>query len=237
MIQPINKHVGSRIRQYRKARGLSASRLAELVHKSKSTMSKYESGHCAIEAATLFEIAQVLGVSMNQLFDYQPKEAQTGEGVVNPFAPVTQLYLYHLHHKKINSSVLQLHITPHCEQIEATLFYSIDSMQNMEQCKCIYHGQLFNHQTVVNLFMRNYYNSAENVLLNFLIPMRKIKTVSGIIYGLDSTSYIPTAYKMLLSLEPLPIDEQLLERLTIPAETYKQMKRKNMLFVPLDSDD
>jgi hypothetical protein len=85
--------------------------------------------------------------------------------------------------------------------------------------------------------MRNYYNSAENVLLNFLIPMRKIKTVSGIIYGLDSTSYIPTAYRMLLSLEPLPIDERLLERLTIPPETYKKMKRRNMFYMPLESED
>ena len=45
--------------------------LADRIHKSRSTVSKYETGEISLDMVTLFHIAAVLQVSPNQLIDYQ----------------------------------------------------------------------------------------------------------------------------------------------------------------------
>ena len=65
----ITKHLGSRIRFYRKILGLTIDDLADAIHKSKSTVSKYEAGLVGLDIDTLFDIAGALQVSVNQLID------------------------------------------------------------------------------------------------------------------------------------------------------------------------
>lgn len=40
----INQHIGARIRNYRKARGMTLQQLADKIHKSRASVSKYETG-------------------------------------------------------------------------------------------------------------------------------------------------------------------------------------------------
>ena len=70
----ITRHIGSRIRLYRKLLGLTIDDLAEGIHKSKSTVSKYETGSVSVDAETLFDIAAVLRVSVSKLVDYHSPE-------------------------------------------------------------------------------------------------------------------------------------------------------------------
>ena len=66
----VTKHIGSRIRLYRKLLGLTIDDLADGIHKSKSTVSKYETGSVSIDAETLFDIAGILRVPVSKLVDY-----------------------------------------------------------------------------------------------------------------------------------------------------------------------
>ena len=50
-------HVGSRIRFYRKLKNMTQDQLAAAIHKSESTLSKYESGQIAIDVGSLYDIA------------------------------------------------------------------------------------------------------------------------------------------------------------------------------------
>ena len=59
----INEHIGGRIRMYRKARELTLQQLADLIHKSRASVSKYENGEITLDVETLSEIADVLMVS------------------------------------------------------------------------------------------------------------------------------------------------------------------------------
>ena len=65
----INEHIGGRIRMYRKARELTLQQLADLIHKSRASVSKYENGEITLDVETLSEIADVLMVSPGQLMD------------------------------------------------------------------------------------------------------------------------------------------------------------------------
>ena len=91
----IRKHTGERIRQYRHSRNLTLQQLADSIHKSRSTVSKYETGDLALDIETLAEIADILQVSPNQLLDYQPPHKEplpdTTTGI-SPFYQARRLY-------------------------------------------------------------------------------------------------------------------------------------------------
>lgn len=65
----INTHVGKMIRKYRKAANLTLQQLADAIHKSRATICKYENGDISMDIETLYEISQVLQVSVPQLTD------------------------------------------------------------------------------------------------------------------------------------------------------------------------
>ena len=67
----VNAEVGRRVRYFRKRRGLTLSEVAERICKSQSAVSKYERGEMAIDVATLYDLAAVLGVNVELLL-YQP---------------------------------------------------------------------------------------------------------------------------------------------------------------------
>jgi transcriptional regulator with XRE-family HTH domain len=66
---PIDVHVGLRVRLRRKALGLSQQSLAEALDLTFQQVQKYERGANRISASTLFRIAQVLEVPVSSFFD------------------------------------------------------------------------------------------------------------------------------------------------------------------------
>lgn len=65
------KHLGLNIAYYRKARGLSQSQLAEMVNISRTHMSRIEIADCAVSLDVVFDICDVLGIKVMQLFDFR----------------------------------------------------------------------------------------------------------------------------------------------------------------------
>jgi len=64
----VTKYVGAQIRKYRKARGMTQKELGFRIGVKHNTISGYESGKNEPEQNILFAIADVLGVSINDLF-------------------------------------------------------------------------------------------------------------------------------------------------------------------------
>ena len=80
----LNREIGGLIRNYRKAKNLTQDELSEKICKSKSTISKYEKGEIAVDVETLYEIADAIGVHVEQLLSqrsFERKEMQ------NEFCP------------------------------------------------------------------------------------------------------------------------------------------------------
>ena len=63
------RHLGLNIAYYRKERGLSQIRLAEMVEISRTHMSRIETAECAVSLDTVFRICDALDVTPGQLFD------------------------------------------------------------------------------------------------------------------------------------------------------------------------
>jgi len=65
------KKLGLNIAYYRKAKGLSQIKLAELIDISRTHMSRIENCDCAVSLDVIFGIANALNVPINKLFDFR----------------------------------------------------------------------------------------------------------------------------------------------------------------------
>ena len=93
----INTHVGKMIRKYRKAANLTLQQLADAIHKSRATICKYENGDISMDIETLYEISQVLQVSVPQLTDIGRLQAEADHSSAyaarkSPFFQAKMLY-------------------------------------------------------------------------------------------------------------------------------------------------
>ncbi len=71
---PIDVHVGSRVRLRRMLVGMSQEKLGEMLGLTFQQIQKYEKGANRIGASRLYQIAQILGVSVQFFFDDMPRE-------------------------------------------------------------------------------------------------------------------------------------------------------------------
>jgi transcriptional regulator with XRE-family HTH domain len=89
---PIDIHVGSRVRFRRMLLGMSQEKLGERLGLTFQQVQKYEKGINRIGASRLFDLAQVLGVSVQFFYDDAPlaieSEATTADG--QPQAPADE---------------------------------------------------------------------------------------------------------------------------------------------------
>ena len=100
----IEVRVGKNIKKYRQAHKMTLEELATEIHKSKSTVSKYEKGMIAVDVITLEEIANVLKVNPAQLLvsigDRDDNAYQHGE-----FLDRQYMYAYDGRTKKVLKSM------------------------------------------------------------------------------------------------------------------------------------
>lgn len=79
---PIDVHVGSRVRLQRMLRGISQEKLGEKLGLTFQQIQKYEKGVNRIGASRLYDLASVLGVPIQFFYD----EAPTSEAKLQPQA-------------------------------------------------------------------------------------------------------------------------------------------------------
>ena len=63
--------LGLNIAYFRKEKGLSQSRLAELINISRTHMSRIETAECAVSLDVVFQICDALGISPKKIFDFR----------------------------------------------------------------------------------------------------------------------------------------------------------------------
>jgi transcriptional regulator with XRE-family HTH domain len=77
---PVDIHVGSRVRLRRTLLGLSQEKLGEAVGLTFQQIQKYERGANRIGASRLFEFSRILDVPVSFFFDDMAERLQAGEG-------------------------------------------------------------------------------------------------------------------------------------------------------------
>ena len=229
-MQSINQYVGSRIRLYRQMKGFTLAELAQRVHKSKATVSKYENGEISIDIQTIFELSGALDIRVEQLIDYQ-KEPQEPRPVQDSFFPQNQvcLYFYDGRYKRVVRSLLQL---SHGAAVNsATLYNDVSDLRRPESCRNLYAGKVYYFDTITNFVMVNQSNRMELVTLCASNPFDRSDRVSGMLTGISRHPMLPISIKCLLSAAPLEEDEALKADLLLRKEDIKRIKNLNMFAV------
>lgn len=110
----INQHIGSRIRSFRKQQGMTLQQLADQIHKSRTSLSKYETGEITLDVETLYDISTALGVDMSRLTDFQPPKPVPLPYAHNsmnqsPFYQAQRLYFYDGRYNRLKDGIINIH--------------------------------------------------------------------------------------------------------------------------------
>jgi transcriptional regulator with XRE-family HTH domain len=81
---PVDLHVGARVRMRRKLLGVSQEKLADALGLTFQQVQKYERGANRISASKLFEIARFLDVAPSYFFEGLPTEGRKGSSRTAP---------------------------------------------------------------------------------------------------------------------------------------------------------
>lgn len=90
---PIDVHVGSRVRLRRMILGMSQERLGDLLGLTFQQVQKYEKGINRIGASRLFDLAHVLGVTVQFFYDDAPSTRGIAVAVPGLSEPMTEDYV------------------------------------------------------------------------------------------------------------------------------------------------
>lgn len=81
-INPVDKHVGHRLRQRRALLGISQEKLGEAVGLTFQQIQKYERGSNRMGASRLYQFSCILDVPVSYFFDDMPIDLKTPDGQV-----------------------------------------------------------------------------------------------------------------------------------------------------------
>lgn len=235
-MENINQYVGSRIRSHRKSRGLTLQALADAIHKSRATVSKYETGEISLDIQTLHDISQVLEVPLSRLADCPPAPAQPpvsipGNTSRSPFFQAETLYFYFFdgRYNRLKDGVIRIRKKDGSQGDAALTISSISSSGRSSEV--LYEGRVVYSDMLIRFSFVNQYNSLEEDLLYIFNPLELRDFTEGLLCGISSADLMPCAFKCLVTLSPQAPTEELKQHLLLTPAELRRWQKLNMLIV------
>ena len=233
----INTHVGKMIRKYRKAANLTLQQLADAIHKSRATICKYENGDISMDIETLYEISQVLQVSVPQLTDIGRLQEEADHSSAyaarkSPFFQAKMLYFYFYdgRYNRMKDGVINIHEKEGNGSYRATL--SICSVSgNGRSSESYYNGSVLYSDMLIRFSFVNQYNPLEEDLLYIFNPLEFRTHTDGLLCGISSADLMPCAFKCLVAPEKQELNEELRKHLLFTKTELQRWKKLNMLLI------
>ncbi len=231
-------HVGQQIRKYRKAGKITLQQLADAIHKSRATVCKYENGEISVDIETLYEISQVLQVSMAQLTTYQaPEDRLVGNALElsnkNPFFQAKKLYFYFYdgRYQRMKDGIIDIYDKQEDSGCyEATLSICTVSATGRSS-EIFYTGKVLYSDMLIRFSFVNQYNPLEEDLLYIFNPLERRDFTVGLLCGISSADLMPCAFKCLITLKPQELTEEFRQQLLFTKKDLKRWEQLNMLMV------
>lgn len=231
-------HVGSRIRRYRKERGITLQQLADMIHKSRASVSKYETGEITIDVQTLYEISQALEVDLYQLTDYQPprpepKPSAPIHTIHSPFYEARHLYFYFYdgRYNRLKDGVIHIHKSDDPrEESDASLTIRWEAL-NGRTSEIRYRGKVVYSDMLIRFSFVNQYNALEADLLYIFNPLELRDFTEGLLCGISTTDLMPCAFKCVVTLTPQESTAALKQHLLIGQQELRRWQKLNMMVV------
>lgn len=226
----ITTHVGQRIKLYRNAAGLSLDKLAKKIYRSKSTVSKYERGLISIDISTLFEIAKVLQINIEQLIDFTDDTVDKNYKVNAKTTKQQYMYEYKSNTSTVIRSIMRLTYKDSC--INTLLFYGIKSYEAYESCQNLYYGEAHISPSIQNYYLYNQNNKLEHVMITTISPINQQIYPIGMMLGLSSIPIEPVVGKVVIS-DTILSDNDVKNMLLFNKSEILRLKKTNRLSILL----
>lgn len=235
-MENLSVYVGNKIKFYRKLNGYSLAELADRIHKSKSTLSKYENGVIILDIETLMDLSRVFNISINQFFDFEePGNVQELSQLSSCFRKgKSYIYYYDGRKKKIVKSFLTASSAPGADGKQAyrcSLYMDIDSFDTYENCDFFYIGDLSPFDLVTYSTLINQANQVERLGMCILNTLYHNTMTWGLMFGISYKPIAPFARKVLISSVPIPEKDLSKELMTLSSAELKMMKNLNMMLL------
>ena len=233
-MENLDQFVGGRVRLYRKMKCFTLAELADRIHKSKATLSKYENGDIPLDVRTLCELADALGIRVQQLLD-GAQSAQSDNAKRDSFFPQRRIFVYHYDGRRRRVVRSLLSLRHEGAGSTATLYYDLTDFDAPEDCRNLYFGNVEFFDTITNFSFESQSNRMERVTLCASNPFDRSSWVFGLLTGISRYSMLPVSMKILLSPERLAEDEALKKELLLSAEELRRIKAGNLFAVESSS--
>lgn len=234
----INVYIGGQIRKYRKANSMTLQQLADVIHKSRATVCKYENGEISIDIATLYEISQALQVSFGQLTSYQPTLPPSPPPTVgtlqrSPFFQAKRLYFYFYdgRYHRLKDGVIDIHEHAERPGTYVASFALCSVSGNGCSNESYYTGHVVYSDMLIRFTFFNQLNPLEEDLLYIFNPLEMRDYTDGLLCGISSADLMPCAFRCLVTLNPQELDESLRQRLLFSKQEIRRWGQLNMLLI------
>lgn len=231
----ILKPIGEKIRTFRKRRGLTIQQLADALSKSKATVSKYESGDIAIDVVTLYQIAEILKVHVDQLLYTPPALKRLDHYDATPpfFKHVTKIYIYSFNGRtnQLLRGIIDISTYINANTYRAMMYLDIKDWEKYQYCQSTYSGQLQHFNLLSRFEFHNQDSDSELAVINIINGFSDAPAKWALLSTISSSPLLPCASKILLSKKHLPENDDLIEALKITKEDIRLIKAYNMFVV------
>lgn len=237
-MESITAHVGARIRKARKAQGITLQQLADAIHKSRASVSKYENGEITLDIETLHEIGRALHVPLARLVDYSPQEEAPLRPIADtagqsPFFQANRLYFYFYdgRYKRLKTGVIHVH-KDEGEGGGYKASLSISAVTPAGRSSEIYYsGKAVYSDMLIRFSFVNQYNTLEEDLLYIFNPLERRDMTDGLLCGISSADLMPCAFRCMVTLTPKEPTEAFIRDLMMTKKELRRWQRLNMLIV------
>ncbi len=228
----VTSEIGAKIKYFRKSKHFSLQEMADLLYKSKSTLSKYENGQISIDIETLYAIAKVLGVHVEQLLYSEPMQKALYT-VPAFFRTLSQFYIYYYDGRirEISRCVVDILSQAGGNHFKVMMYMNIESYEHYQNCENTYFGFLHHYDALSKLTLTNRDNPMEQVTITILASFLDAPSKMGLFTGISSRPMMPVATKVMISKKKQREDAALVGHLKISKEDIKTMKLYNMFTV------
>lgn len=239
-VNQIHQYIGGRIRNYRKMKHLTLQQLADIIHKSRATVCKYETGEIALDIGTLYDISVALDVNLSQLTDYhaqqesEPVEDKLGYEGESPFFKADRLYFYFYdgRYERLKTGIIDVHkkILNEDGSYEAVMAIR-STTPGGRSSEIYYNGNVLYSDMLIRFNFVNQYNKLEQDLLYIFNPLELRDYTEGLLCGISSSDLMPCAFKCVVTLTPNEKPEELRSHLLFTTRELRRWQKQNMLLI------
>lgn len=235
MVLDINREIGAKIRIYRKIKNMTLEELSKIIYKSKSTISKYETGQIQIDVESLYAIADALEINVEKLLYYRDEYILEDKKRELPafFRGLTSFYTYSYdgRNNKIIRSRVNIKSKIEDNNYRVNMYMNYRGSETYQVCENTYLGHIEHFDAKSNIILTNRDTPMEKAMIQIPASFLDSETKWSLWSGFSTRPMMPCASKMLISKKEIKYSEEFENSLKINKEDIRYLRLYNMFSV------